>query len=95
MLVVICSATAVNCTSWLVKVLASIGLVGSWFFSCVVSSDRKSLKLPANCVSVLVAETAVAALAVVDIVLAAVAELSYVAEMLMLGFLSVCGWVAD
>ena len=32
----------------MVNWLASIGLVGSWFFSCVISMPRKSEKFPAS-----------------------------------------------
>ena len=72
-LVEICSATDVNCTSWLVNSFVSIGAVGSWFFSWVVSNERKSVKLPASYVSVLVEDTAEAALLVPAVVTAAVA----------------------
>src|ERR1700753_1208819 len=45
-LVLICCSTWLYSTSCWVKVLESIGLVGSWFFNWVVSSDRKVEKLP-------------------------------------------------
>ena len=44
-LVVICCSTLLNCTSSEVKVLLSIGVDGSWFFNCVSSRLRKSVKL--------------------------------------------------
>ncbi len=44
LLVLICCSTSLNSTSWLVNWLLSIGLSGSWFCSCVVSSVRKVLK---------------------------------------------------
>ena len=43
-LVLICCSTLENCASSLVNSLASIGLVGSWFFNCVISRLRKSEK---------------------------------------------------
>src|ERR1700744_4127436 len=42
----ICCSTWLYSTSCWGKVLESIGLVGSWFFSCVVSRVRKVEKLP-------------------------------------------------
>src|ERR1700759_365208 len=45
-LVLICCSTWLYITSCWVKVLESIGLVGSWFLSWVVSSVRKVEKLP-------------------------------------------------
>src|SRR6185437_1239146 len=43
-----CCSTPVICTSCWVNWLESSGEVGSWFFSCVVSSVRKVLKLSAR-----------------------------------------------
>ena len=43
-LVLICCSTLENCTSSVVNWLVSIGLVGSWFFNCVISNLRKSSK---------------------------------------------------
>ena len=40
----ICCSTEANWTSWLVISCVSMALVGSWFFSCVVSRLRKVLK---------------------------------------------------
>src|SRR5215469_13006083 len=54
-LVLICCCTLANSTSSEVNWLVSIGLVGSWFFSCVISIDRKSWKLDASEVSEFVA----------------------------------------
>src|SRR5580692_3065409 len=45
-LVLICCSTWLNSTNCWVNWLESIGLVGSWFLSWVVSSVRKVLKLP-------------------------------------------------
>ena len=47
-LVWICCSTEENCTSSLVNVSVSIGLVGSWFCNCVISMLRKSLKFPSS-----------------------------------------------
>src|SRR5579859_485224 len=44
-LVLICCSTWLYITSCWVNWLESIGLVGSWFFSCVVSKVRKVEKL--------------------------------------------------
>jgi hypothetical protein len=62
-LVVICCSTLVNCTNSDVNVLLSIGLDGSWFFSCVVSRLRKSLKLLLSVDSALVEVEVAAVLA--------------------------------
>src|ERR1700748_2339065 len=45
----ICCSTWLYSTSCWVKVLESIGLVGSWFLSWLVSKVRKVLKLPDSC----------------------------------------------
>ena len=45
----ICCSTWLYITSCWVKVIGSIGLVGSWFFSCVVSRVRKVEKFPDSC----------------------------------------------
>ena len=45
LLVLICCCTEENCTSSVVNWLASIGEDGSWFLSCVINNDRKSVKL--------------------------------------------------
>src|SRR5580700_6778723 len=42
-----CCSTWANSTNCWVNWLVSSGLVGSWFLSCVVSSVRKVVKLPA------------------------------------------------
>src|ERR1035438_9340518 len=42
--VLICCSTLENCTNSVVNEFASIGLDGSWFFSCVINRFRKSLK---------------------------------------------------
>src|ERR1051326_1272786 len=44
LLVLICCSTALNSTSCWVNWLVSIGDVGSWFLSCVVSSVRNVLR---------------------------------------------------
>src|SRR5579872_3349319 len=44
LLVLICCSTSLNETSCCVNALVSIGEVGSWFLSCVVSSVRKVLR---------------------------------------------------
>src|SRR5579883_1576977 len=48
-LVSICCSTWLYITSCWVKALESIGLVGSWFLSWVVSRVRKVEKLPDSC----------------------------------------------
>lgn len=52
-LVVICCSTLLNWTSSVVKVLASIGLEGSWFLSWVSNKLRKLPKLLLSEVSAL------------------------------------------
>src|SRR5450631_919692 len=56
--------TVPNCASWVTNVDGSSGCVGSWFFSCAVINDRKSLTLSADI------EAAVAAAAVLLLLLA-------------------------
>src|ERR1044072_3303338 len=46
----ICCSTLANCTSCWVNWLVSSGSSGFWFFSCVVSSVRNVVKLPAGVV---------------------------------------------
>src|SRR5665213_2402917 len=45
----ICCSTWLYITSCWVKALESIGLVGSWFFNCVVKRVRKVEKFPDSC----------------------------------------------
>ncbi len=76
LLVVICCSTLLNWTSSVVNVLASIGLAGSWFFSCVSSRLRKLLKLLLSEVSALArlarcVATGGAAAGVADVAMAA------------------------
>ena len=40
----ICCSTLVNCTSWVVNCVESIGDSGSWYLSCWVSSFRNESK---------------------------------------------------
>ena len=44
----ICCSTCANCTSCAVNWLVSSGSSGFWFLSCVVSSVRNVVKLPAS-----------------------------------------------
>src|SRR5580704_349570 len=66
-----CCSTDANSTSCWVNWLVSSGLSGSWFCSCVVSSVRKVLKLPAS--SCDPTTPAACAVLVVDVVVVGVA----------------------
>src|SRR5665213_316143 len=61
-----CCSTCANATSCWVNWLVSIGLNGSWFCNCVVSSDRKVVKLPAIVLASMPVVLAVELLAVVE-----------------------------
>src|SRR5579872_3691178 len=70
-LVLICCSTWLYSTSCWVNWLESIGLVGSWFLSCVVSSVRNVWKLPDSWLKALL-------LVVLPLALVAVPELPVV-----------------
>src|SRR3954453_11843140 len=81
LLALICCSTLAYWTSWLVNALVSIGLDGSWFFSCVMSRFRKSPKLLVSELSDVLAElvapgTVAAAAAVVVMSVASYAVMS-------------------
>src|SRR6185437_8255153 len=62
-LVLICCSTLENSTNSLVNELASIGLLGSWFFNWVISRLRKLPKFADSAASEFGADDAVAGVA--------------------------------